>query len=914
MPTAEPDRLAAELMALAGDPSARAAMARTRRARARRSTPPGRCATIEAVLPRDRRPGEAARTRPGTESPSGGRRRRPPRDPRLLADSLGLGSRRIVRGVLRLEARAEPVRHVAARGSRRRRSDHRVPDVPVLAVRAPRRPDTHARCAVDTRDRAFASGPRHLPATDDDGGRGVDRRRASTSCSTRRTPTAGRDTCAWAGRPSAACRSPLGSRASRARCGCGHHARSRRTLARRDRDRDRGAPLLADPHVRDLLATSAQRRVCARRGRRNISAGATARPRSAIDAIAIDDDPAAGLAMFRLRRRGSAVEAGVSDVLVRDGDARAERQLLRTVARRTGADYAIRLGAPLPRVGFVPFPRQGPILTWRPLADRSAPPALRDLDLVAGRRRAPVSARSARGHRRCLRSGASRAVRERVRDGCALAARPKPRVGARRATSGALRTRGTRGARPARTRAEWARLEQQVRALPAPASSPRSISVVRLEFDGCALHPSARRSRRRSRVLPASVERVDPRQLARTPGRGRRRHERCGRRAARRTPIAPRAAGDAARRPGTGASVSASASPTARPYCRDRTREPSRRSRTNRLRCSARPPRASSSIGAAYEAASPVDGIHDIDLATFELCRRLRRERRHGDGRARRGRGRSPAGGVPARARRGGVDKLRRVARLRRGTRARADAARRSAPDGALRIALTVAAPSEKVAPRWGDWHLAQAFARALRRRGHVVARANARPRRRPRRPCVRRALSCARARRVCGEQQGRRHVLWIISHPESVTTEECDDADLVLVASARFADELRTRTRTPVEVLLQATDVTAVPPDAAPIPRTSTTSPWSPRAATCSARSVADAIAGGMRPAIYGSGWEPFVDPALVVERLRRRTKSSRSCTRRSGVLLNDHWQTMHEWGFVSNRLVRRARVRDAR
>ena len=42
-------------------------------------------------------------------------------------------------------------------------------------------------------------------------------------------------------------------------------------------------------------------------------------------------------------------------------------------------------------------------------------------------------------------------------------------------------------------------------------------------------------------------------------------------------------------------------------------------------------------------------------------------------------------------------------------------------PAGTLRIALTVAAPSEKVAPRWGDWHLAEAFARALRRRGHVV-------------------------------------------------------------------------------------------------------------------------------------------------------------------------------------------------
>jgi len=31
-------------------------------------------------------------------------------------------------------------------------------------------------------------------------------------------------------------------------------------------------------------------------------------------------------------------------------------------------------------------------------------------------------------------------------------------------------------------------------------------------------------------------------------------------------------------------------------------------------------------------------------------------------------------------------------------------------------------------------------------------------------------------------------------------------------------------------------------------------------------AHRLADAIAGGVRPAIYGSGWEPFVDAALVV------------------------------------------------
>jgi spore maturation protein CgeB len=65
----------------------------------------------------------------------------------------------------------------------------------------------------------------------------------------------------------------------------------------------------------------------------------------------------------------------------------------------------------------------------------------------------------------------------------------------------------------------------------------------------------------------------------------------------------------------------------------------------------------------------------------------------------------------------------------------------------------------------------------------------------------------------------------------------------------------------------------------------------------------VADAIAAGLRPAIYGSGWETHVDPELLVrdyvpnEELPLLYSSI-------GVLLNDHWDTMRDWGFVSNRI----------
>ncbi len=218
-----------------------------------------------------------------------------------------------------------------------------------------------------------------------------------------------------------------------------------------------------------------------------------------------------------------------------------------------------------------------------------------------------------------------------------------------------------------------------------------------------------------------------------------------------------------------------------------------------------------------------------------------------------------------------------------------------------LTFVLTVASPSAKVADRWGDWHLAEALARALTAEGHeatvqTLADVDSDTSRCADVHLVLRGL--ARVRR----SPGQRHLLWIISHPEDLDDDELDRADLIFVASSRFADHLRARTATPVEVLLQATDPDRFRPR-----------PVDPRhrhEVTVVGKSrdvlrpmVHDALAAGLRPAIYGTGWEGLVDPRLIVadhvpnEELPVVYSSA-------GVVLNDHWETMRTWGFVSNRI----------
>lgn len=87
-----------------------------------------------------------------------------------------------------------------------------------------------------------------------------------------------------------------------------------------------------------------------------------------------------GIVIFRLRRRGAALEAAIVEVIAPPGAS--ARRAVGYVLRATGADYAIRTGAG-GAAGFLPAPSIGPVLTWRPLVDPWVP-ALEDLSLALG--------------------------------------------------------------------------------------------------------------------------------------------------------------------------------------------------------------------------------------------------------------------------------------------------------------------------------------------------------------------------------------------------------------------------------------------------------------------------------------------------------------------------------------------------
>jgi hypothetical protein len=100
--------------------------------------------------------------------------------------------------------------------------------------------------------------------------------------------------------------------------------------------------------------------------------------------VLLGRDIAEGLAVIRHRRRGSALEAVLCDVLVPDGAAAAASAVVKKTARAVGADYLIRVSPRLAsREGFIRLPRNGPLLVQRPVCAPDVRP-MRAWDLTLG--------------------------------------------------------------------------------------------------------------------------------------------------------------------------------------------------------------------------------------------------------------------------------------------------------------------------------------------------------------------------------------------------------------------------------------------------------------------------------------------------------------------------------------------------
>ncbi|MCP4965858.1 MAG: glycosyltransferase [bacterium] len=216
------------------------------------------------------------------------------------------------------------------------------------------------------------------------------------------------------------------------------------------------------------------------------------------------------------------------------------------------------------------------------------------------------------------------------------------------------------------------------------------------------------------------------------------------------------------------------------------------------------------------------------------------------------------------------------------------------------RLALKIGPPNWDAAPTWGDTHFATHFARALGRIGfatdvHVLSEWDA--------PDKQDFDIVVHLRGLAPyvPKPGHFNILWIISHPRDVSVEECNRYDLVLVASAAFADELRAQLSVPVEVMLQATDTNLFKPDTTLV-KNSGNVVFVGNSRGQHRNAVKWALEQNIPLEIYGGDWDQIIGAGYAKDPVPNDQLPG--LYQSAAILVNDHWEDMAEKGFVSNRV----------
>jgi len=204
---------------------------------------------------------------------------------------------------------------------------------------------------------------------------------------------------------------------------------------------------------------------------------------------------------------------------------------------------------------------------------------------------------------------------------------------------------------------------------------------------------------------------------------------------------------------------------------------------------------------------------------------------------------------------------------------------------------------------KWGDFHFGRCLTKYLRRLGHEVETDYYPEWESARKGDVVLVLRGKYPfQQVHSEKFGFR-VMWNISHPSSVTLEEYESYDLVVVASEPWAKKLETKIKKLVYPLLQCTD-----PEE--FFEKGLSDGWLRKdfifvgnTREVKRECVIWAIAFGLPLKVWGRGWSRWIPTEYVVSQYINNEELGNLYSR-SKVTLNEHWPDMKEYGFINNRI----------
>ena len=212
-------------------------------------------------------------------------------------------------------------------------------------------------------------------------------------------------------------------------------------------------------------------------------------------------------------------------------------------------------------------------------------------------------------------------------------------------------------------------------------------------------------------------------------------------------------------------------------------------------------------------------------------------------------------------------------------------------------------APDDDSQKRWGDFHFGNSLQRSLGAKGVTVFQdfqPNWSTDHKEDVVLVLRGLSKFQP------SKAKFNILWIISHPAMITSEELDGYDLILTVSAFYCTLLREITKTPVERARHCTDFEKSFPASIGLSEEAELRKGIVYVANSRGqrREMAQWVEETNTPVrVFGRAWDKFGIGQLVEKEylpnsdLPELYRSARLC-------LNDHWKDMRAFGFINNRV----------